>query len=83
LLSLSMPKFIWITEIFDEKEFLNKKCEGLIILDATEPKEFHVIGAVFEDSFIKKNNKSGISAFRISNSLFTSYKDNLKYYGDN
>lgn len=82
LLSLSMPKFIWITEIFDESEFLNDKCEGLIILDATEPKEFHVIGAVFEDNFVKKNNKSGISAFRVNKSMFTSYKDNLKYYGD-
>lgn len=83
LLCLSMPKFIWVTEIFDEDQFLNNKCEGLIILDATEPKQFHIIGSVFEDNFLKKDTNSGVKALKINTTTFTSYNNNLTYYGDN
>lgn len=82
LLSLSMPKFIWVTEIFDEGEFLNNKCEGLILLDATEPNEFHIIGSIFENTFLKKDNNSGYKTLQISKSTFQSF-NNLRYYGDN
>lgn len=82
LLSLSMPKFIWVTEVFDDSEFLNRNCEGLIILDATEPKEFHIIGSIFEDNFLKKDNSKDYQAFKINKTKFKSF-NNLKYYGDN
>lgn len=82
LLSLSMPKFIWVTEIYDDSEFLNNKCEGLIILDATEPKEFYIIGSIIEDVFLRKNNILGVQAFKVNRTTFTSF-NNLKYYGDN
>lgn len=82
LLSLSMPKFIWVTEIFDENDFLNKLCEGIIILDATEPKEFHIIGSILENIFLRKDNNTGFNVFRVNNTKFQSF-NNLEYYGTN
>lgn len=37
LLAQQMPKFIWVTEISSRELIKKKKCNGLIILDATEP----------------------------------------------
>lgn len=41
LINLTMPKFIWICEISKEESFRHKCCDDLIILDATEPADYH------------------------------------------
>lgn len=35
LLQIDMPKFVWISEFFDEKSSKDKKAQGVFILDAT------------------------------------------------
>jgi hypothetical protein len=81
-LNLSMPKFIWTTEIYDSEHFLNSDVIGLILLDATEPKSTHVIGAIIDNVFIRKNLSENISV-EIPFNSFKSFNDNLKSYGDN
>lgn len=82
LLSLSMPKFVWITEIYDEAQFLNGQCEGIIIWDATEPKHSNLIGAIMGTNFIRKNNISNYQVLSLGQTVFNSF-NNLKYYGTN
>lgn len=80
-LNLSMPKFIWTTEIYDAEESINDNVIGLILLDATEPKSTHVIGAIIDNVFIRKNLSENISV-EIPFTSFKSFKDNLKNYGN-
>lgn len=81
-LNLSMPKFIWITEIYESQYFMNENVIGLILLDATEPKSTHVIGAIIDNIFIRKNLSENISV-EIPFNGFKSFKDNLKNYENN
>lgn len=81
-LNLSMPKFIWVTEIYESQYFMDENVIGLILLDATEPKSTHVIGAIIDNIFIRKNLSENISV-EIPFSGFKSFKDNLKNYGKN
>lgn len=82
LLGLSMPKFIWVTEIYDEAQFLNSKCEGVIIWDATEPKRSNLIGAIMGTAFLRKNNISDYQRIKLGSTVFNSF-NNLTYYGTN
>lgn len=36
-LKIEMPKFIWVTEVSSQKDFLQSKVNSLVILDATSP----------------------------------------------
>lgn len=81
-LNLSMPKFIWVTEIYDAEGFINQDVIGLVLLDATEPKSTHVIGAIIDNVFIRKNLSENISV-EIPFESIKSFNDNLKNYGNN
>lgn len=52
--NVSMPKFVWVTEIASESSFCNKEVDGLILIDATEPMKLGVgcpLMAVFDTNF--------------------------------
>jgi hypothetical protein len=57
LLYLSLPKFIWICEIYREEEFKQNVCSGLILIDATS--NFNNINSilyyVLDDNKIEHN----------------------------
>jgi hypothetical protein len=56
LLDVSMPKFIWVTEISDKENIINDKSIGMLVLDATEPTKIDYIYALIDGHFIKNNN---------------------------
>lgn len=82
LLNFSMPKFIWITEVFDKTRVTEGKVEGLLIIDATEPNKANVIGAIFENKLIVSGLKTegvyDLNTIGITTNIeFTSYNKNL------
>jgi hypothetical protein len=79
-LNLPMPKFIWVSEIFDIEDFSENLVEGVILLDATEPKSTHVIGAIIDNIFVRRNMSEDISV-SIPFGKISSFNNNLKYYG--
>ncbi|MBK1442761.1 hypothetical protein JHJ32_22400 [Parapedobacter sp. ISTM3] len=81
-LNLSMPKFIWVSEIFDTNDFSAGLIEGVVLLDATEPKSTHVIGAIIDNVFIRRNLSEDIST-GVSLGKIKPFNDNLMYYGRN
>lgn len=81
-LNLSMPKFIWVSEIFDIDDFSADLIEGVVLLDATEPKSTHVIGAIIDNVFIRRNLSEDIST-GVSLGKIKPFNDNLMYYGRN
>lgn len=51
---VSLPKFVWVTEIATYDSFVNNEVDGLILLDATEPMKLGVgcpLMAVFDKIF--------------------------------
>ncbi len=84
LLSLSMPKFIWITEIYDSSQVVEKKVEGIIILDATEPNKVHIIGSIIEEKLIIKSLKADkffdLNLMGLSIEGFSAFNDNLTVF---
>lgn len=51
---VSMPKFVWVTEISSNDSFIRNKVDGLILLDATEPMKYDIgfpLMAVFDNIF--------------------------------
>ena len=77
ILSLSMPKFIWITELSDRKLILDNLCLGMLIVDATEPKIMGLIAGLIENHYIT-NNLSTFAKIKIPLSPFKGYQGNLK-----
>lgn len=81
LLSLNMPKFIWVTEIYDASKVSDKKVEGIIILDATEPNKVHIIGSIIEDKLIIKSLKTDkfedLNQIGLNIGEFSAFNDNL------
>jgi hypothetical protein len=47
-----MPKFVWIAELTTPDLISQKKIAGLILMDATEPKKYAVLGSLLENSYI-------------------------------
>lgn len=76
ILSLSMPKFIWITELSDKKLILNNLCSGMLIIDATEPNKIGLIAGLVENHYIS-NNLSSFAKINIPLSPFKGYQGNL------
>jgi hypothetical protein len=84
ILSLSMPKFIWIAEISTPESFLKGECDDIYIQDATEPSTGsemlsntsllmgYIEGKVFVQNFGK------FSGFDTFAHPFSSFKENLK-----
>ena len=80
IISTAMPKFIWITEIIDEKTYKNDLLKGLIIIDATDINlelEDHLLFMFYNDNlyFYRKHK---IDAKNINIGSFPIYKENLK-----
>jgi len=55
ILNLTMPKFIWISEITNKTLIKTNLIEGMIILDATEPKRRSLIAGLLGNSYITLN----------------------------
>jgi hypothetical protein len=56
LISLAMPKFIWVVELTNKDLLRQNFCNGLIVLDATEPKKTGIIASIIENMFISYNH---------------------------
>lgn len=76
ILSISMPKFIWIMEISDKKLVMSNLATGMVILDATEPKRFGIIAAMLEDTYIA-NDLTTFTKINLPLRSFLSYQNNL------
>ena len=61
LLSMNLPKFVWVSEIADVGDFQNKIAGGLIVLDATEPTQTIdiplLLAVLNSNGFIYQKNK--------------------------
>jgi len=77
LLSISMPKFIWVTELSDKDLILQGLVNGMVILDATEPKRFGIISALIENNYIA-NNLTQFKTISLPLHPFKGYSNNLK-----
>lgn len=51
ILNISMSKFIWITEIMTEDDYLLNKASGLIIMDATENSQNGILAFYLENTY--------------------------------
>lgn len=74
-----MPKFIWISEISNKELMKNEMCNGVLILDATEPQinRFGIIACLVENHYITHNLNESIQ-IKLSLQPFKSYQNNLK-----
>ena len=75
--SLVVPKFIWVTEIYYDGSLMDGKCNGLVVLDATEPKKMGIITFIIEDTLCLYNFEK---YFKIGAQYFTNYNQNLRKY---
>lgn len=76
ILSLSMPKFIWITELSDRELILDNLCSGMLIVDATEPKILGLIAGLVENHYIS-NNLSNFAKISMALAPFRGYQGNI------
>ncbi len=75
--SLVVPKFIWVTEIYYDGSLVNGKCDGIIILDATEPKKLGIICFIINELLCLYNFEKII---KIGAQHFDNYNQNLRKY---
>jgi len=76
ILSLSMPKFVWITELSNRELILDNLCLGMLIIDATEPKKIGLIAGLIENHYIS-SNLSNFAKISIPIKAFKGYQGNL------
>ncbi len=76
LLSISMPKFVWVMEITDMNMIMSGLANGMVILDATEPKRFGIIAAIVENFYIA-NDLTTFTQISVPLQPFSIYKNNL------
>lgn len=67
-LKIEMPKFIWVTEVSSHADFLLKKVNSLVILDATSPAS---LDDPYESLILKQNNN-----------VVTIYDENTRSFSD-
>lgn len=67
-LKLEMPKFIWVTEVSTNADFLHNKVNSLIILDATSPS---LSSNPYASLILKQNNN-----------VLTIYDENTRSFND-
>jgi hypothetical protein len=79
LISLAMPKFIWVVELTNKELLRQNFCNGLIVLDATEPKKTGLIASVIENMFISYDNTS-FTQTALSLQPFRQFNQNLKNF---
>lgn len=88
ILSISLPKFIWICELSTKELVIDNKCNGLILIDATEPNTINtkpLILFLYKDKFInfalKIEGSEGLFLDFLSEmAQFSPYKSNLKEF---
>lgn len=76
LLSKSMPKFVWVTEISDRTMILQNLVQGMIVIDATEPKREGILAALLENKFLSKN-LTKLEKIDVNLTPFTGFVNNL------
>ncbi len=77
VVSISMPKFIWVTEISTFELVKENKVEGLLVLDATEPKHSKLLLSIMEGTvFIPNGTK--IAEFELNLQPFTKFQSGLQ-----
>lgn len=79
ILGTAMPKFVWVTEITDETLLAENLCNGLIILDATEPHNTGIVACLIENSYITLSVMNFAQA-SLSLQPFSMYNLNLKFH---
>ena len=77
LLATSMPKFIWVTELYDNELAKSDLVAGMIIIDATELKSSGIIAVILENVYLASRNNS-VQAISIDTKPFLRYQNNLR-----
>ncbi|MGX5688333.1 hypothetical protein [Arcticibacter tournemirensis] len=77
LISTSLPKFIWVTELSDKDHLKQDRCFGVIILDATEPRQEGVVATLLEGKYLSYDF-SKFNIIDIPLQPFFVYNSNLK-----
>lgn len=77
ILSLPMPKFIWIAEISTKELLKQDLINGLMVIDATEPKRQGLIAGLIGNHYLSVN-LSEIVKISISLQPFKNYQNNLR-----
>lgn len=88
ILSIALPKFIWVCELSTKDMLVNNECEGLILIDATEPNTLNtkpLILLVYKNKFVnfaqKFEGNSELFLDDLDESIkFSPYINNLKTF---
>lgn len=75
LLGIAMPKFIWVMELSTKKEFEKGMASGLVIIDATEPKDGGFIASMLGGFY----HNSEVKDFPLPLQPFKSFANNIKH----
>jgi hypothetical protein len=80
LLHLDLPKFIWICEIYHEKDFANHISSGLIIIDATAGSKslVSILLYMLDTKMYLHDNFTWTGALPIDQFNMCAYRNNLK-----
>lgn len=86
--NIALPKFIWVCELSTKELYKNKLCEGLMIIDATEPNTLNIKPLIFfgyRNKFINFASKLEDNEDLLLDKLnfninFSAYESNLTTY---
>jgi hypothetical protein len=78
LISISLPKFVWIAELTSEELYFDNKSNGLIILDATGRERTDSVQLIIYPNRLVSFPPSGISIHSVEFGVFPQYQNNLK-----
>lgn len=79
LCSLALPKFIWVCELSEQRDYLAGICEGLLILDATsDPSNDSVLVYWFRNKEMVMEDSRWVGPRELAKIRFSQYKNNLK-----
>lgn len=77
IISIDMPKFVWLAELSTPEMSQNGKANGIIIIDATEPEKANILGSFINNKFLTlldgefKEEELPLQPFKIFNNLQT------------
>jgi len=82
ILEKPMPKFIWIAELSSHQLFFEKKCNGILVIDATEPNisdNKPLIFAAYQNSILFfDGDKDILTKYSLALLPFTAFLNNLQ-----
>ncbi len=78
LMSTSLPKFIWVTELSNQELLKQQKAYGVMLIDATEPKIETLVAALFNNVYISLGI-SKIQLITVALQPFNIFSNNLKH----